>query len=29
MGLLGKLFTAPLIPARAVVWVAQRVDDKA
>ncbi|MEW2412830.1 gas vesicle protein GvpG [Streptomyces sp. NPDC046866] len=29
MGLLGKLLTAPLYPVRSVVWVAQRVAEKA
>ncbi|RSS62204.1 gas vesicle protein [Streptomyces sp. WAC07061] len=29
MGLLSSLVTAPLAPVRAVMWVAQRVADKA
>ncbi|MEU2393496.1 gas vesicle protein GvpG [Streptomyces sp. NPDC007369] len=29
MGLLDKLITAPLLPVRTVVWVAQRVADQA
>ncbi|MFF5446477.1 gas vesicle protein GvpG [Streptomyces sp. NPDC012888] len=29
MGLLGKLITAPLMPVRGVVWVAQRVAERA
>ncbi|MFE1804628.1 gas vesicle protein GvpG [Streptomyces sp. NPDC059533] len=29
MGLLSALLTAPLAPVRAVVWVAQRVADRA
>ncbi|MEU6863861.1 gas vesicle protein GvpG [Streptomyces sp. NPDC046876] len=29
MGLLGNLITAPLFPVRSVVWVAQRLAEKA
>lgn len=29
MGLLGKLITAPLLPVRATVWVAERVAQEA